>query len=122
VQFTLRHERQHGLRFAALDSEAGRRVRARHIETADVDSMIWVEDPDSSDEHVLIRSDAGLRIARYMGGVWHLARLGRVVPRPLRDAAYDFIARHRHRIVAERAQCYLPPISVRRRFLDQPTQ
>ncbi len=83
--------------------------------------MIWVEDPDSTDERILIRSDAGLRIARYMGGVWHLARLGRVVPRPLRDAAYDFIARHRHQLVAGREQCYVPSPAVRRRFLDQPS-
>jgi len=79
--------------------------------------MIWVEHPGADDEDVLIRSAAALRIARYMGGLWNLALIGAVVPRPLRDAAYDFIARHRHRLVRETAACYIPPAAVRARFL-----
>ena len=81
--------------------------------------MVWVENPGASDEHALIRSAAGLRIAHYMGGVWRLAALAWIVPRPLRDAAYDFIARHRHRLVGGREQCYVPSAAVRGRFLDQ---
>lgn len=119
MQFILRHERQHVLRFAALESETGRQTRARHLDIAGIDSMIWVEHPGGSEERVLIRSAAGLRIAGYMGGLWRLALLARVIPRPVRDAAYDFIARHRHRLVTGAEQCYVPSPAVRRRFLDQ---
>ena len=94
----------------------GRQVRARHPDIARVDSMIWVENPGGGDERVLIRSAAGLRIARYMGGIWRLAALAWIVPRPLRDAAYDFIARHRHRLVKGAEQCYVPAPAVRQRF------
>ena len=120
MQFILRHERQHGLRFAALDSDIGREVRGRHPEVAGVDSMIWVERPGRGDERILIRSTAGLRIARYMGGFWRLAAIGALIPRPLRDVAYDFIARHRHRLV-DADRCYVPPASIRGRFLDLPS-
>lgn len=119
MQFILRHERQHALRFAPLESDIGRRIRARHADIADADSMIWVERPGSENEGVLIRSAAGLRVASYLGGWWRLALLGRFVPRPLRDAVYDFIARHRHRLVREAEQCYVPPPSARNRFIDQ---
>lgn len=119
VRFILRRDRRHTLRFAALDSGAGREVRARHPELAGVDSMIWVEAPGGAGERVLIRSDAALRIGRYLGGPWRAAAIGRLVPRPLRDAAYDFVARHRHRIVAEPAHCYVPPPDVRRRFIEE---
>lgn len=118
MRFVLRRERLHTLRFAALESGAGRAVRARHPELAGVDSMVWVEAPGRSDERVLVRSDAVLRMARYLGGPWRAFAIGRVVPRALRDAAYDLVARHRHRIVAEPAQCYLPPPEVRGRFLE----
>jgi predicted DCC family thiol-disulfide oxidoreductase YuxK len=118
VRFVLRHERRHSLRFAALESDIGRAIRSRHPELGVVDSMIWVEGAGSPRERVLTRSAAALEVARYMGGAWRLAAAGRLVPRPLRDAVYDFIARHRHSLVAEGEQCYIPPPAVRTRFVD----
>ena len=118
MQFILRHERRHALRFAALESETGRRIRARHPDLAGVDSMIWVEHAGGSGERALIRSAAGLRMARYLGGPWRLAAIALLVPRPIRDAVYDFIARHRHQLAGRSDRCYVPAPSVRERFLD----
>jgi predicted DCC family thiol-disulfide oxidoreductase YuxK len=82
--------------------------------------MIWVEPTErGGGERVLVRSGAALRAARYIGGPWRIALLGYLVPRPLRDAVYDFIARHRHHLTRGAEQCYLPPPPVRARFLDQ---
>jgi predicted DCC family thiol-disulfide oxidoreductase YuxK len=122
VQFILRHEREHVLRFAALESKTGHQIRARHPETASIDSMIWVDDPGGARERILIRSAAGVRIARYMGGLWRIAALATLIPRPIRDAVYDLIARHRHQLVADADRCYIPPSGVRGRFLDQPSR
>ena len=116
VQFVLRHERQHGLRFAPLQSEIGDAIRARHPGLAGVDSMIWIE-PTATSERVLTRSAAALRVARYIGGPWRALALAAIVPRPIRDAVYDLIARHRHRLVGDAEQCYLPPPAARARFL-----
>jgi predicted DCC family thiol-disulfide oxidoreductase YuxK len=116
VQFVLRHERQQLLRFAALESDVGRQVRARHPGIAGADSMVWVDDPGGPGERVLIRSSAALRIADYMGGVWRLGALGALVPRFARDAVYDLIARHRHRL-ASPDRCFVPPPAVRSRFI-----
>jgi predicted DCC family thiol-disulfide oxidoreductase YuxK len=117
VQFILRHEREHTLRFAALESELGRSVRARHPELAATDSMIWVDEEGSAAERVRIRSAAGLHLARYLGGPWKLTALGYLVPRPIRDAVYDLIARHRHALVRAPDHCFIPPPAVRQRFL-----
>ncbi len=114
----LRHERPHSLRFAALHSAIGRDIRARHPELGGVDSMIWVDRAGGRGERVLTRSAAALEVARYMGGVWRLAAIGRVVPRFLRDAAYDVVARHRHSLAGEGERCYIPPPALRARFLD----
>jgi predicted DCC family thiol-disulfide oxidoreductase YuxK len=116
VQFVLRHERQHGLRFAPLDSDLGRAIRARNPALASVDSMVWVE-PTATGEQVLTRSAAALRLARYIGGPWRALAAAAIVPRPIRDAVYDLIARHRHRLVRGSEQCYLPPPAARARFL-----
>jgi predicted DCC family thiol-disulfide oxidoreductase YuxK len=79
--------------------------------------------PDSilverSDGTLLARSDALVHILRRLGGGWEL--LGRAlarVPRPMRDALYDFVARHRLRWFRppEDACPVLPP-DLRARF------
>jgi predicted DCC family thiol-disulfide oxidoreductase YuxK len=119
VQFILRHERRHTLQFAPLQSEAAAAIRARHPELEGVDSMVWVE-PDGAGrgERIAVRSAAVIDAAKYVGGAWRLAAIGRLLPARLRDAMYDLIARHRHRFRRTPEQCFLPPPSVRSRFID----
>ncbi len=121
VQFVLRNERaRRSLRFASLQSDAGTDVRSRHPELADVDSVIWVEPANGEQrEVVFVRSAAVLRVLAYLGGPWTLlGQLGRLVPRVIRDAVYDFVARHRHQITRADPSCLLPTPEQRRRFLD----
>jgi predicted DCC family thiol-disulfide oxidoreductase YuxK len=40
-----------------------------------------------------------------------------VVPRPLRDTAYDFIARYRYRWFGKKDTCMVPTPELRARFL-----
>lgn len=117
VQFILRHERRHTLRFAALQSDLGVRIRARHPELANVDSMMWVEG-EGEGERVSVRSGAALLAAKYVGGAWSLVAAGAVLPLPLRDAIYDLIARHRHSLFAPPETCLLPPPGMSSRFLS----
>ena len=115
VQFVLRHDRLGALRFAALQSPFGERAVAEHPELRGVDSAVWV---DLTRGRVLTRSAAGLRVARYLGGVWRLALLLWVVPQPIRDWFYDLIARQRHLLVGGATDCLVPGPDVRHRFLN----
>lgn len=59
--------------------------------------MVWVDDAGGA-ERVLVRSDAAFAVARYLGGPWAaMAAVGAAIPRPIRDAAYDVVARNRKR-------------------------
>jgi predicted DCC family thiol-disulfide oxidoreductase YuxK len=118
VRLVLRHDRAGTLRFATLRGGFGAGIRAGHPELEGVDSLVWVE-PGSggSRETVLTRSEAALRIARYLGGWWHLVRVVRAVPRPVRDAAYDLLARHRHRLSTGKPSCLVPTLEAGSRFL-----
>ena len=119
VQLVLRHDRRGTLRFAPLQGKFGLSVLAGHPELAGSDSMVWVErEPTGGASRVLARSDAGLRIAGYLGGPWRLAILGRLIPRILRDRIYDLIARHRHRLMGSGPGCLVPPSDVRERFIE----
>jgi predicted DCC family thiol-disulfide oxidoreductase YuxK len=66
----------------------------------------------------VVRSDAFLHILRRLGGWWKiLAALVSVVPRPVRDAVYDFVARVRFRIFGRRDEvCPVMPPELRARF------
>ena len=122
VQFVLRHESgRRTLRFAALESEVGLEVRARHPAIEGVDSVVWLDSPDATDtEVVLMRSAAVLRVLNYLGGAWRMvAALAAVVPRSVADAAYDFNARHRHKLTRGNPACLLPTPEQRSRFIDR---
>ena len=119
VQWILGHDRRGTLRFAALESAYGAGVRGRHTELDAIDSMVWVEPAaDAAPERVFVRSAAALRVARYLGGLWRLALAGALLPRPLRDAAYDLVARHRRHVPGAGVTCLVPAPEVRSRFLD----
>ncbi len=117
VQFVLRHDRRGTLRFAAQQGAFGRSVLARHPALAGADSVIWLRPASgSTEESAAIRSDAALCVVAYLGGWWQWLTVVRAIPRPLRDAVYDLVARHRHRVT--RRQCLRPDAATRHRFLD----
>jgi predicted DCC family thiol-disulfide oxidoreductase YuxK len=64
------------------------------------------------------KSSAALRTARLLTFPWPLlAALGWLVPRPLRDALYDLIARNRTRWFGRQSECMVPTERDRQRFL-----
>jgi predicted DCC family thiol-disulfide oxidoreductase YuxK len=67
---------------------------------------------------LLTRTAAVLYLARRLGGLWRLlAGLGAFVPRSVADAAYDLVARLRHRLFRKPTDsCPLVPAELRRRF------
>jgi predicted DCC family thiol-disulfide oxidoreductase YuxK len=70
------------------------------------------------DARLLVRSDAMIHILRGLGGRWRLlAGLLASIPRPLRDTAYDFVARIRYRLFGRREEmCPIVPPNLRARF------
>jgi predicted DCC family thiol-disulfide oxidoreductase YuxK len=117
VQFVLDHDRRSVMRFAALQSEVGKAIVARHPGLEKIDSVVLVE-RTGDEEQVSVRSNAALRLAGYLGGVWGLARVAYIIPRPIRDFFYDLFARYRYRLFGKYDTCLLPPPEVRGRFLD----
>jgi predicted DCC family thiol-disulfide oxidoreductase YuxK len=70
------------------------------------------------DGALLVRSDAVLHILRRLGGGWRaLAAVLSLVPRALRDAGYDWLARNRARWFARPDEaCPIVPAHLRARF------
>lgn len=64
-----------------------------------------------------MKSTAVLRIARYLRFPWNLGFALVLVPRALRDPAYDWMARNRHRWSRTPPSSRLPEERDQRRFL-----
>ena len=91
VQFVIARDSGAIFRFAPLGSDAAMRLRYANAGAAGPlpDSVALIEDG-----RLYTRSTAALRIGRRLGFPWWLIYGLIVVPRPLRDMVYDFIARH----------------------------
>jgi len=115
VKFVLKHDKSgNALRFASLEGTTfqsavplDQRARLPH-------SIVVL----TEDGSVLVRSDAFLHILGRLGGRWKpLAGVLAVIPRPVRDLTYDFIARIRYRIFGKRDDlCPIVPPELRARF------
>lgn len=113
IQFLIKRDRQAYFRFASLQSDTGQKLQADlGMDPQALDSVILVEGDRWYKE-----SDAALRIARNLPGVWKLLTAFRIVPRPLRDALYRLIARNRYRWFGKTETCWLPTPELRSRFL-----
>ncbi len=77
-----------------------------------------MEGCNSPAERIFTKSDAALRIADGLGGVWKAALLGKFLPLSLRNAAYDFIALNRYRVFGKRTECRLPAPADQHKFLQ----
>jgi len=114
VSFIIDHDPRAYFRFAALQSPQGQRLLERcESRELDRDSLVLVER-----EKCYTRSTAALRIARRLRSPWFLLYGLIVVPRPIRDALYDWFARNRYRWFGKRDECLVPDTDTRRRFLD----
>jgi len=114
VQFILDRDPAGVFRFASLQSDTGRALMEAHQLDPDALSSIVVVDGDRA----YMRSDAALRIARDLSAPWNALPAFRFVPRFLRDAAYELVARNRYQWFGTRESCRLPTPDVAARFLD----
>lgn len=118
VGFLLRHDRRGRYRFAAMQSDAGRALLGAHgLDPDDPASFLLIEHDVEAAPRMSTNSDAIRRVLVGLGGIWRLAHAIALVPRPLRDAAYRWLARNRYRWFGKHAACSLPAPEHRQRFL-----
>ena len=113
VQFVIPRDPDGRIRFAPLQSVPGQELLRRHdFATADFDTIMLVKD-----DQAYTKSDAVLRIADVLGWPYSMARVGRLLPAPLRDWFYDVIADNRYDWFGRRDRCMVPDEDVDDRFL-----
>lgn len=114
VQFVLKRDRRDRFRFAALSWPAGVALQEKFELLRDVDSIVLYDG-----EQVWVRSDAALRIAAKLGGLWPLTGIGFILPQPIRDAIYNWVAKNRYRWFGKKDLCMMPTEATERKFFRE---
>jgi predicted DCC family thiol-disulfide oxidoreductase YuxK len=125
IQFVVDHERAPDLRFVPLQSdiakallerafgaEEAKRLRSGATGEGDPDSVVLVDGA-----RAWTHSSAGLRILRHLRAPYRWLFALVLVPRPLRDRVYRWIARNRYRWFGKTETCRVPTPELRARFL-----
>ncbi len=112
VNFVIDRDPDEVFDFASLQSEHAREVLAGFGVTPKIDTIYLVEGG-----RLYERSTAALRIARRLRGAWPLMAAFLIVPRPIRDGVYRFIANRRYRWFGKEEACRIPTPELQARFL-----
>jgi predicted DCC family thiol-disulfide oxidoreductase YuxK len=104
ARFVLRRDRRRRFRLTTAQGALGEALY-RHfgLPSDRYETMLLIESGRLRTE-----SDAALAIAEGLGWPWRAAAAARLIPRPLRDAAYRLVARNRYRLFGRRHLCWTP--------------
>jgi predicted DCC family thiol-disulfide oxidoreductase YuxK len=110
ARFIQRHTGHKIFRFAAIHSKAGAALlQTSGIPFERVETIVLIQNGQA-----YTRSEAVLRILSQMGGVWRLLVILRIVPKPVLDSLYSFVAHNRHRLWGRRISCKITDEDSRR--------
>ncbi len=114
VQFILKRDAQGAFQFASIQGTAGQALLARAgLRVEGLQTLLLVDGPKTWQHAAAI-----FRVLGGLGWPWRAAWLGWLVPSPLRDALYRWIARNRYWLFGRSEVCLLPPPDYKTRFLD----
>lgn len=114
VRFILQHETAPLLYFTPLQSKTGAQLLQTYgFDPNDAKTFVLVQNGQ-----VYSRSEAALRVAKYLRWPWRGLVAFRMMPRPWRDAIYDYIARNRYRWFGQHDICMLPKPEWQMRFME----
>lgn len=115
VNFCLDWDKTGELRFAALQSEAGRALLVKSGRRPDdISSIVFVDETGS-----LLKSEAVLKIAKLLSLPFPvLSTFASFFPAFFRDFVYDTVAENRYNILGERPSCRLSDPNFNDRFVQ----
>lgn len=115
VNFVIDNDPEGYFRLGALQSDAARPyLQAAEQAVGAQDTVVLIENGQ-----LYTRSSAALRVLRRLSLPWSLFYGLILVPKPVRDWVYDFIASRRYEWFGRRDHCRRPTPEVRQRFLEE---
>ena len=112
VQFILKRDPTGYFSFTSLQGSYSRELLERYEVKEQMASFILVEDGVLYE-----KSTAALRVCKKLTGLWRFFSILLLVPKPLRDFVYDFVAKNRYAWFGNKDRCILLSKEEQKRFL-----
>jgi predicted DCC family thiol-disulfide oxidoreductase YuxK len=114
VQFVLKRDKKNQFLFGSLQGRAGQEYLAKfNLPANTFNSFILVEE-----DKPYTKSTGALRMLKHLGGGWSLLYALMIVPRFIRDAVYEWIARNRYKWFGKKDVCWMPAPALKAKFLE----
>lgn len=113
INFIIKRDHSNKFVFAPMQSPAAKKLIADYnVENVGFDTFLLIKDGKC-----FYRTNAAIEIAQDLRGAWHLFKVFRIIPRPIRDYFYRLFARNRYRIFGKTEACMVPTKELKNKFL-----
>ena len=113
VQFILRNDDEQRYHLSALQTDFSKDLLEKAgLRTDSPETVVLF-----ADDQYYTHSSAALRIMTLLGGIWKLAGIFWIVPKPLRDWIYRLIAGNRYQWFGKYETCRMPGPEWKERFI-----
>ena len=115
VQYVIKHDKKRIFRFASLQSAFAEKIfKEQNLHTNTFNSFILFEN-----NIIYTRSTAALMVSKKLSGIIKLLYGFIIVPKFIRDAVYNMIAKNRYKWFGKQEACWIPTPELKQLFLDQ---
>ncbi len=113
VNFIIAKDKSDKFRFAALQSETGKKfLNQFNLSKTDFDTFILIDKNKFS-----TKSTAALIICKNLSGFYKLLYIFIIIPRFFRDIIYNLVAKNRYKLFGKRDVCKVPTEREKNKFL-----
>tara|TARA_B100000427_G_C15298743_1_gene503099 strand:- start:251 stop:667 length:417 start_codon:yes stop_codon:yes gene_type:complete len=114
VRFIILRDKNDKFRLVSIQSDIGKKIIKDHnIDIKKNDSIVLI-----SNSVIKYRSSAVLSILYHLRTIWKVFLIFYIIPSPIRDLIYKFVAKTRYIFFGKRQQCVLPQEIKNSKFLN----
>ncbi len=105
VNFLIVRDKGNRFQFGSLQSEKVKAILSHYnFSTENISTVILIED-----NRLYSQSTAVLKIVRKLNGAWALMYAFIIIPKPIRDLLYKFVAKNRYKWFGKKDVCMIRP-------------
>ena len=113
VQLVIKNDSKNIFKFSPLQSSIVKEyLQTKQPSFLEIDSIFLI-----TPKKIYTESSAALTIAKNLRGFYPLLYVFYVIPKPLRDLVYSFIAKKRYKWYGKKESCMIPSKELKNKFL-----
>ncbi|HEY2725720.1 MAG TPA: DCC1-like thiol-disulfide oxidoreductase family protein [Parafilimonas sp.] len=114
VQYVIKHDPEHTFRFASLQSSFAQKLFSKNnLPLNNFNSFVLF-----INKKIYTRSTAALMVAKKLKGFIRFLYAFMIIPKFIRDAVYNIIAKNRYKWFGKKNECWIPTPELKNLFLD----